>query len=127
MFEVIRKNVKWQPRRVMQDSDNVATPHLVSWVGPCDYSHRGVTLHKNDTWRPEIVDLLHRLMQYTDCQYNSCYISLFRNGRDHSTWSCHDHPALRERPVVAIISLGNAAIAGTSLKIDMLGFKVVAQ
>ena len=88
------------------DGENSNVPHLLSWVGPCDYSYRGLTLFKNDTWRPEIVDLLHRLMQYTDHQYNSCYVGLFRNGRDHSTWACHDHSALRERPVIAIVSLG---------------------
>ena len=33
---------------------------------------------KFDQWRPEIVDLLHRLMQYTDHQYNSCALSLHR-------------------------------------------------
>ncbi|XP_018018000.1 uncharacterized protein LOC108674549 isoform X2 [Hyalella azteca] len=110
MFEVLRKNTKWHQRRMIIDGEGVNVPHLLSWVGPCDYSYRGMTLYKNDSWRPEIVDLLHRLMQYTSCQYNSCYISLYRNGNDRSTWNSHDHPALRERPVVAIVSLGETRL-----------------
>ncbi|KAF2364704.1 Alpha-ketoglutarate-dependent dioxygenase AlkB-like [Trinorchestia longiramus] len=110
MFEVLRKNTKWHQRRMIVDGEGVNVPHLLSWVGPCDYSYRGMTLYKNNAWRPEIVDLLHRLMQYTTCQYNSCYISLYRNGNDRSTWSSHDHPALRERPVVAIVSLGETRL-----------------
>uniref|UniRef100_A0A6A7FSF9 Pre-mRNA-processing factor 39 n=1 Tax=Hirondellea gigas TaxID=1518452 RepID=A0A6A7FSF9_9CRUS len=110
MFEVLRKNTKWHQRRMLIDGEGVNVPHLLSWVGPCDYSYRGMTLYKNDTWRPEIVDLLHRLMQYTSCQYNSCYLGLYRNNVDHSTWSCHDHPALRERPVVALVSLGGTRL-----------------
>ena len=106
MLEVLRKGTKWHQTTWVVDGETVDVPHFVSWVGPCDYKDRGLVLPKNDSWRPEIVDLLHRLMQYTERQYNSCYLSLYRNGRHCSPWACHDHPALREKPVVAIVSLG---------------------
>ncbi|XP_068223552.1 uncharacterized protein [Palaemon carinicauda] len=106
LFRVLRKRLKWYQRRAMVDGQWHNLPHLLSWIGPCDYSYSGVTLEKNTDWLPEIVDLLHRLIRYTGNQYNCCYLSLYRNGYDTTSWTSEDHIALRKNPSIASVSLG---------------------
>lgn len=106
IFRILRKGLKWHQRRALIEGKWQNLPHLLSWIGPCDYSYSGVTLEKNTNWLPEIVDLLHRLIRYTGNQYNSCFLNLYRNGYDHVGWMSENHPALRDEPSIASVSLG---------------------
>lgn len=47
-----------------------------------------------------------RLIRYTGNQYNSCFLNLYRNGYDHVGWMSENHPALRDEPSIAVVSLG---------------------
>ncbi|KAG0727291.1 Alpha-ketoglutarate-dependent dioxygenase alkB 3 [Chionoecetes opilio] len=120
MFRILRQELKWLQRHYQTTGGGggggagagggggewAPLPRLLSWVGPCDLTFDGVTLEKNTSWLPEIVDLLHRLIRYTHNQYNSCLLSLFRGGQDHMAWAAEDHPALRHQPSIATLSLG---------------------
>ncbi|KAK7071105.1 PRP39 pre-mRNA processing factor 39 [Halocaridina rubra] len=106
LFRVLRKKMKWYQRRALVEGQWHNLPHLLSWIGPFDYSYSGMTLEKNTDWLPEIVDLLHRLIKFTDHQYNCCYMALYRNGYDNAAWTSEDHVALRKNPSIASVSLG---------------------
>nr|XP_045598774.1 uncharacterized protein LOC123758422 [Procambarus clarkii] len=110
VFRILRKGLKWHQRRAVTDGQWQNLPHLLSWIGPCDYSYSGVVLEKNTNWLPEIVDLLHRLIRYTGNQYNSCILNLHRNGYDHVAWMEENHPALRDSPSIASVSLGTSRL-----------------
>ncbi|KAK8748024.1 hypothetical protein OTU49_016278 [Cherax quadricarinatus] len=110
IFRILRKGLKWHQRRAITDGQWQNLPHLLSWIGPCDYSYSGVVLEKNTNWLPEIVDLLHRLIRYTGNQYNSCILNLHRNGYDHVAWMEERHPALRDNPSIASVSLGSSRL-----------------
>lgn len=122
MFRILRQELKWLQRHHLASGGAggggggggggaggeqwAPLPRLLSWIGPCDLTFDGMTLEKNTQWLPEIVDLLHRLIRYTSNQYNSCLLSLFRGGYDHIPWAAEAHPALREHPSIATVSLG---------------------
>ncbi|CAL4082677.1 unnamed protein product, partial [Meganyctiphanes norvegica] len=108
MFRVLRKSLKWHQRRMNLNGDWVNQARLMSWIGPCEYNYCGMRLDKNQTWLPEIVDLLHRLIRYTENQYNSCFMNLLRNGYDFLNWQSEDHTALRDDPPIACLTFGEA-------------------
>ncbi|XP_037071445.1 pre-mRNA-processing factor 39-like [Pollicipes pollicipes] len=107
MFHTLRRYVKWhQTRQVAPDGRFVALKRLVAWFGPCSLEESGLMMPANDSWAPELLDLLQRLMQLTGQEFNSCHLSLFRSGHDHEPWHTHDQPTLGRQPAIAIVSLG---------------------
>ena len=108
LFQSLRKSVKWFQRRYLPPNEEklVSLPKLVSWVGPCDYEKDGMQLPTNTSWPPEIVDLLHRLIHFTNSSFNSCFLSLYTNGYAHHPWNTEKHEALEPNPTIATISLG---------------------
>ncbi|XP_043222809.1 uncharacterized protein LOC122382017 [Amphibalanus amphitrite] len=107
MFQTLRRYVKWhQTRQVAADGRFVALKRLVAWFGPCGLDESGLKMPSNDSWSPELLDLLQSLCQFVGHEFNSCHLSLFRTGNDVHEWHVHDQPALGRHPTIAIISLG---------------------
>jgi len=106
LFRVIRRCIKWHQKQAVLGRRWRYLPRLISWLGPCDYSHNGMTLKKHEDWPPEILDLLHRINQLTGHEFNSCSLNLYRSGHDSNGWHSDTHCALGSNPPVASLSLG---------------------
>ncbi|RXG72628.1 Alpha-ketoglutarate-dependent dioxygenase alkB-like protein 3, partial [Armadillidium vulgare] len=110
LFQSLRKTVKWHQRRYLigSPSDNnwVSLPKLLSWIGPCNYEKDGMILPANTQWPPEVVDLLHRLIHFSNSQFNSCLMSLYNTGYSNQPWHSEVHEAMPKNPTTACISLG---------------------
>lgn len=73
MFKRVRRSVKWHQKQIMVGGKWRHIPRLISWLGPCDYSHNGMVIEKNENWPPEILDLLHRYNYTLFILYPTCY------------------------------------------------------
>jgi hypothetical protein len=65
-----------------------------------------MVMKKCEDWTPEILDLLHRLVQLVQYEFNSCSLNLYRTGHDSNAWHADIHPALGSNPPIASVSLG---------------------
>jgi len=138
MFKSLRKSVKWHQKQILTSHGLWRhIPRLVSWLGPCEYSHTGMVMKKCQDWTPEILDLLHRyaesfmsslsvgfgfpllmsnfvffcrLVQLVNYEFNSCSLNLYRTGHDSNAWHSDIHPALGSNPPIASVSLGDSFI-----------------
>lgn len=107
MFKSLRKSVRWHQKQILTSYGTWRhIPRLVSWLGPCEYSHTGMVMKKCENWTPEILDLLHRLVQLVNYEFNSCSLNLYRTGHDSNAWHADIHPALGSNPPIASVSLG---------------------
>ena len=61
MFTTLRRYVKGhQTRQVASDGRFGALKRLVAWFGPCALEESGLMMPSNDSWSPEMLDLLQR-------------------------------------------------------------------
>ncbi|ODM95808.1 Pre-mRNA-processing factor 39 [Orchesella cincta] len=110
MFRNVRKHVKWHQKQKIIAGHWRYLHRLVSWLGPCDFTHNGMVLQKCEDWPPEILDKLHKINKMVNHEFNACSLDLYRHGHDWNTWHSDNLPAYGSNPPVAIVSLGNLRI-----------------
>ncbi|CAL8100667.1 unnamed protein product [Orchesella dallaii] len=110
MFRSVRKHVKWHQKQKIIAGHWRYLHRLVSWLGPCDFTHNGMVLQKCEDWPPEILDKLHKINKMVNHEFNACSLDLYRHGHDWNSWHSDNLPAYGSNPPVAIVSLGNLRI-----------------
>jgi alkylated DNA repair dioxygenase AlkB len=80
------------------------------WFGCMDYSYSQVNIKARGPLRSNklLSRLGMRLSRDLGCDFNSCLVNLYKNGRDSCGWHADDEGIFGENPTIASISLGCA-------------------
>jgi alkylated DNA repair dioxygenase AlkB len=85
----------------------VTTARKVAWVGDpeCMYTYSGVQKIPQ-AWTDELLQMKHKLEQFTGHTYNSCLLNLYHSGAEGMGWHSDNESELDSATPIASVSLG---------------------
>ncbi len=106
-FDYLLNNVPWQLDHIKIFGKTYPQPRLTAL-----YGNNGKTYsYSNITMRPipfnlVIEEISTLLKPYTEVEFTSCLLNLYRTGTDSNGWHADDEKELGRNPVIASVSLG---------------------
>jgi len=99
--------VRWTQPRITIFGKQVGSPRLAAWYGDREsvYCYSGLA-NQPLPWFSELLEIRHRVQQYTDLTFDGVLLNFYRTGQDSMGWHSDDEQELGENPVIASVSLG---------------------
>ena len=113
----LEKQIRWQTVRPAD-----GPPRVCAWFGPCPYSNDDLGFRIDPPpaspspsqsqpqaaggWPDAPLDLLHRIINFTGKNFNSCLCEMLRSGREALSWHCEEQPVIGPDPFVGFVSMG---------------------
>jgi alkylated DNA repair dioxygenase AlkB len=100
-------DVAWRQDNIVVWGKIYSQPRLVAWYGDrgSDYTYSGIRLTPLP-WTDLLLEIRRRVEIVTTASFNSVLLNYYRDHRDSMGFHSDDEPELRERPVIASLSLG---------------------
>lgn len=105
LFIQLRKHIAWSQDEIYVAGRRVLIPRLQAWYGDAAYRYSGLTM-KPLAWTPLLRRIKQSVDAFSNCQFNSVLLNLYRDGNDSMGWHSDDEPELGCNPVIASLSLG---------------------
>ncbi len=106
-FEILKNTVPWRQDTIKLFGKEYLTPRLAALYGvnqkPYTYSNNTMLPHK---FSKELIALNARLKEWTNTDFTTCLVNLYRDGKDSNGWHADDEKELGKNPVIASITLG---------------------
>lgn len=105
LFIQLRKHIPWSQDEIYVAGRRVLIPRLQAWYGDAAYRYSGLTM-KPLAWTPLLRRIKQSVDAFSNSQFNSVLLNLYRDGNDSMGWHSDDEPELGCNPVIASLSLG---------------------
>lgn len=106
-FNYLLNNVPWQQDRIRIFGKTYPQPRLTALYGNNGkpYTYSNITMQPIPFDDP--LEKIRALVQpFTDVEFTSCLLNLYRSGSDSNGWHSDDEKELGQNPVIASVSLG---------------------
>ncbi len=109
LFSALYQSLAWQQDRIKVYGKWHNIPRLQAWYGDSQqaYQYSGLTMVAQP-WTESLLTIKHRIEQFSQVQFNSCLVNLYRDGNDTVGWHSDDEPELGQQPIIASLSLGDS-------------------
>ncbi|EGG99103.1 Alkylated DNA repair protein AlkB [gamma proteobacterium IMCC2047] len=105
LFNQLRKHIAWSQDEIYVAGRRVLIPRLQAWYGDAAYRYSGLTM-KPLAWTPLLRRIKQSVDAFSNCQFNSVLLNLYRDGNDSMGWHSDDEPELGCNPVIASLRFG---------------------
>ena len=87
LFPNLLDSLNWESDQILMFGRLVTTARKVAWVGDaeCLYTYSGVQKIPQ-AWTQELLNMKHKLEQWTGHTYNSCLLNLYHTGDEGMGW-----------------------------------------
>lgn len=108
LFSNLLNSLTWESDQILMFGRLVTTARKVVWVGDpeCTYTYSGVR-KTPQAWTNELLQMKHKLEQFTGHTYNSCLLNLYQSGTEGMGWHSDDEKELDPTTPIASVSLGS--------------------
>ena len=106
-FTIFRKSIVWQQDDIKVFGKVHPQPRLTALYSSNNkpYSYSNITMHPK-AFGPELLQLKEKIEGLAQCEFTTCLLNLYRNGRDSNGWHADDEKELGQNPIIASVSLG---------------------
>jgi alkylated DNA repair dioxygenase AlkB len=107
LYRCLLSSLLWEADEIKMFGNLVKTARKVAWVGDpdCTYTYSGVQ-KMPQAWTNELLQIKHKLEQFTGHTYNSCLLNLYHSGAEGMGWHSDDERELDSATPIASVSLG---------------------
>lgn len=100
-------SLQWKEGQIRMFGQWLSIPRQHAWYGDTQASY-GWSGQRAEPlpWVPELEQLRQMLQQSTGALFNGVLANLYRDGKDCMHWHSDDEAELRQRPLIAAISVG---------------------
>ena len=107
LYKSLLDSLPWEEDEIKMFGKLVKTARKVVWVGDleCAYTYSGVQ-KTPQAWTNELLQMKHKLEQFTGHTYNSCLLNLYHSGAEGMGWHSDDEKELDATTPIASVSLG---------------------
>lgn len=107
LYKSLLNSLPWEADELKMFGRLIRTARKVVWVGDpeCAYTYSGVQ-KTPQTWTNELLQMKHKLEQFTGHTYNSCLLNLYHNGAEGMGWHSDNEKELDGATPIASVSLG---------------------
>lgn len=101
----------WRQDTIKIFGREILQPRLSAWHGDpaALYTYSSLQLQP-EPWTDTLLHIKSRIEKVTKTSYNSVLLNLYRDGQDSMGWHSDDEKELRENPVIASLTFGEARI-----------------
>ncbi len=106
-FTLLKENIVWQQDDIKVFGKVYAQPRLTALYANNDkpYSYSNITM-KPFMFTKELQSIKEKIEAIAQCNFTTCLLNLYRNGKDSNGWHADNEKELGRNPVIASISLG---------------------
>lgn len=107
LFEELLSDIEWQQDKIKYYGKELFLPRLTSWYGDrgTNYKYSGIGMTPNP-WTPRLLAIKKNIEEFSDRQFNSVLLNLYRDGRDAVSWHQDNEKELGPSPTIASLSFG---------------------
>jgi alkylated DNA repair dioxygenase AlkB len=107
LYKSLLNSLPWEADEIKMFGKLVKTARKVVWVGnpECAYTYSGVQ-KAPQAWTNPLLQMKHKLEQFTGYTYNSCLLNLYHSGAEGMGWHSDDERELDSKNPIASVSLG---------------------
>lgn len=109
LFDQIQNWSFWRQHQIMMFGKKINTPRLEAYfaLDGASYSYSGQALEVQE-FPPFLLELLQRVSNCTQNQYNAVLVNYYRDQQDSNGWHADNEKSLGKNPSIASLSLGAA-------------------
>ena len=106
-FTIFKNSITWQQYDIKVWGKVYPQPRLTALYSNNDkaYTYSNITMHPT-AFSPELLQLKEKIDALAKCEFTTCLLNLYRNGRDSNGWHADNEKELGENPIIASVSLG---------------------
>ncbi|MET0462232.1 MAG: alpha-ketoglutarate-dependent dioxygenase AlkB [Chitinophagaceae bacterium] len=106
-YELLFRNLNWQPDTALIFGKLITTSRKVSWYGdaPYSYTYSGATKFALP-WTNELLELKNLAEERSGETFNSCLANLYHTGEEGMAWHSDAEKMLRKDGAIASMSFG---------------------
>jgi len=97
----------WRQEEITVYGKTYRQPRLSAWYGDLGYSYSGIRLEP-EPWTATLQAIRQRVEMLTGHSFNSVLLNYYRDNNDRMGMHSDDEKELGPRPVIALLSLGEA-------------------
>lgn len=106
-FSKLKNTIAWQQDDIKVFGKVHPQPRLTALYSNNDrpYSYSNITMHPKP-FTKEIQLIKHQIEVLANCEFTTCLLNLYRNGKDSNGWHADNEKELGQNPTIASVSLG---------------------
>ena len=106
-FSRLRKNTIWQEDNITIFGKTYKQPRLTALYGTSKrpYSYSNITMFPNP-FTKDLMDIKRKVETFTNYQFNSVLLNLYRSGNDSNGWHADNEKELGTNPVITSVTFG---------------------
>ncbi len=106
-FNTLKDRVVWQQDDIKVFGKVYAQPRLTALYANNElpYSYSNITMRPH-RFTEELLWLKNKIEDIADCEFTTCLLNLYRDGRDSNGWHADNEKELGKNPIIASVSLG---------------------
>ncbi|MCH2535017.1 MAG: alpha-ketoglutarate-dependent dioxygenase AlkB [Bdellovibrionales bacterium] len=105
--KLLMNEIPWSERSIQLFGKKILQPRLMCWMGDdgCSYKYSG-TVFEPTPWTTTVLSIKQKIESYTENNFNSALLNLYRNENDSMGAHSDDEKELGDKPIIASLSLG---------------------
>ena len=106
-FILLKNNCSWQQDDIKVFGKFYAQPRLTALYDNNEkpYSYSNITMNPH-RFSKELQSIKEQIETITECNFTTCLLNLYRDGKDSNGWHADNEKELGQNPIIASISLG---------------------
>ena len=106
-FTTLKDTVAWQQDDIKVFGKVYVQPRLTALYAnnKVPYSYSNITMSPN-AFTPKLLTLKKKIESVAKCQFTTCLLNLYRDGKDSNGWHADNEKELGINPIIASVSLG---------------------
>lgn len=106
-FKNFKSQTPWQQDDITVFGKIYAQPRLTALYAnnKKPYSYSNITMQPH-LFTPELIAIKKKIETYTNVEFTTCLLNLYRDGKDSNGWHADNEKELGQNPVIGSITLG---------------------
>ena len=101
----LQTEIPWKQEPIVLFGKKIMQPRLTAWLGEKPYTYSGITMQPHP-FGTTLMAIKNKVEAFTNCQFNTALLNLYRNGTDSMGWHRDNEKELGPAPMIASISFG---------------------
>lgn len=101
----LQSEIPWKQEPIVLFGKKIMQPRLTAWVGEKPYTYSGITMQPHP-FGETMMAIKTKVEAFTNCQFNTALLNLYRNGTDSMGWHRDNEKELGPAPIIASVSFG---------------------
>jgi alkylated DNA repair dioxygenase AlkB len=107
IYDELLNDIEWKQDWIKYYGKKLPLPRLTAWYGDrgTNYKYSGIGMTPQ-MWTSRLKEIKEKIEEFTNTQFNSVLLNLYRDGKDSVSWHQDNEKELGPNPTIASLSFG---------------------